>query len=266
MSPPHGIEERLAVPLPSGTVTFLFTDIEGSTQRWEAHHAAMDDAIKRHNSLMRSAMKQHDGFVFKTVGDAFCVAFARVSDGVAAAIDAQDALQKGDFSAVGGLRVRMAVHAGEAFEHDGDYFGPAVNRAARLMSVGHGGQTLVSEATRALIRSDLPKGVVLTALGAHRLKDLLEAESVWQLSTDQAATSFPPLADHYFRGGRHRQIADCGPDGGRYARSFPRRSLDSGSCSHRGSGFRIERGRQSHRDEPIRSGAGGRAHTALAQG
>jgi class 3 adenylate cyclase len=109
---------------PTGTVTFLFTDIEGSTQRWESHRAAMDDAVKRHDALLREAADRHDGYVFKANGDAFCVAFARVSDAVASACDAQRALSAQDFSAVGGLPVRMGLHAGEASERNGDYFGP----------------------------------------------------------------------------------------------------------------------------------------------
>jgi class 3 adenylate cyclase len=99
------------VALPTGTVTFLFSDIEGSTQRWEQHRAAMDAAMRRHDALMRSAVKQHHGFVFKTVGDAFCVAFVRVSDAVMSAIEAQRSLSAEDFSAAGGLRVRMGLHA-----------------------------------------------------------------------------------------------------------------------------------------------------------
>ncbi len=181
------------VSLPTGTVTFLFSDIEGSTQRWESHRAAMDAAVKRHDALMRSAMEQHNGFVFKTVGDAFCVAFARVSDAATAGIEAQRALSAEDFSTVGGLRVRMALHAGEASERNGDYFGPAVNRVARLMSIGHGGQILLSGVTRDLAHGDLLAGVSLIDLGAHRLKDLTEAEQVWQLTIDGLPTEFPPL-------------------------------------------------------------------------
>ncbi|MDQ6767920.1 MAG: NB-ARC domain-containing protein [Candidatus Eremiobacteraeota bacterium] len=182
-----------SVSLPTGTVTFLFSDIEGSTQRWETHRAAMDTAVKRHDALMRSAIEQHNGFVFKTVGDAFCVAFARVSDAVTAAIEAQRALSAEDFSAVGGLPVRIGLHAGEASERNGDYFGPAVNRVARLMSIGHGGQVLLSGSTRELAHSDLPNTVSLIDLGSHRLKDLTEPEQVWQLAIEGLPAAFPPL-------------------------------------------------------------------------
>jgi len=181
------------VSLPTGTVTFLFSDIEGSTHRWESHRAAMDGAVKRHDALVRSAVEQHNGFVFKTVGDAFCVAFARVSDAVTAAIEAQRGLSAEDFSAVGGLPVRMGLHAGEALERNGDYFGPAVNRVSRLMSIGHGGQVLLSGSTRELAHGDLPTGTSLVDLGSHRLKDLTEAEQVWQLSIDGLTANFPPL-------------------------------------------------------------------------
>jgi len=181
------------VALPTGTVTFLFSDIEGSTQRWESNRAAMDAAVKRHDALMRSALEQHNGFVFKTVGDAFCVAFARVSDAMAAAIEAQRASSAEDFSAVGGLRVRMAVHTGEASERNGDYFGPALNRVARLVSIGHGGQVLLSSATRELVHADLAAGSILIDLGLHRLKDLAEPERVWQLTASGLQVEFPGL-------------------------------------------------------------------------
>ena len=167
---------------PTGTVTFLFTDIEGSTQRWESHGEAMDEAVKRHDALLRDAIERHNGYVFKAIGDAFCVAFARVSDAVAAAIEAQRALNAEDFSTVGGLSIRIGLHAGEASERNGDYFGPVVNRVARLMSIGHGGQILLSGVTRELAHSDLPAGTSLLDLGSHRLKDLSEPEQVWQLT------------------------------------------------------------------------------------
>jgi predicted ATPase/class 3 adenylate cyclase len=178
---------------PTGTVAFLFTDIEGSTQRWESHREAMNDAVKRHDVLLRDAIDRHNGYVFKAIGDAFCVAFARVSDAVASAFEAQRALSAEDFSSVGGLTIRIGLHAGEASERNGDYFGPAVNRVARLMSIGHGGQILLSGVTRDLARSDLPAGASLLDLGAHRLKDLTEPEHVWQLTNAGLPAEFPPL-------------------------------------------------------------------------
>lgn len=179
--------------LPTGTVTFLFSDIEGSTQRWERHGEAMDAAVKRHDALMRSVMETHGGHIFKTIGDSFCVVFARVSDAVAACVQAQRALTAEDFSAVDGLRVRSALHTGEAVERDGDYFGPAVNRVARLMSIGHGGQVLVSSITRDIAQSNLPSGTAFVDLGSQRLKDLTEPEHVWQLNIADLPTEFPAL-------------------------------------------------------------------------
>ena len=183
----------LRAPLPSGTVTLLFTDIEGSTQRWESHRAAMEAALARHDTLMREAIEAHGGYVFKTVGDAFCASFADASDAMSACISAQRALYAEDFSAVGGMRVRCALHTGEAVERDLDYFGPTVNRAARLMSIGHGGQVLISGATRDLAYDDLPNGATLVDLGLRRLHDLTEPEHVWQLNIAGLPAEFPSL-------------------------------------------------------------------------
>lgn len=183
-------KKRMANPLalPTGTVTFLFSDIEGSTRRWESHPDAMVEAVKRHDALMRNAIESRGGYVFKTVGDAFCATFPRVSDAVAAALNAQRALLKEDFSQVGGLRVRLALHTGEASERDGDYFGPAVNRAARLLAVGSGGQTLLSDVTAKLAQAELPHQASLSDLGSHRLKDLAQSEHIYQLFQHRIAT------------------------------------------------------------------------------
>lgn len=175
-------------------VAFLFTDIEGSTQRWDRHRQAMDGAVKRHDSIVRDAIEGHSGYVFKTVGDAFCAAFASASDAVEAAIDVQRGLANEDFASVEGLRVRAGLHVGEASERDGDYFGPAVNRVARLMSIGHGGQVLLSGTMRGLTDARLPAGTSLVDFGLRRLKDLTEPEHVWQLTIDGLRTEFPPLA------------------------------------------------------------------------
>ena len=156
--------------LPTGTVTFAFTDIEGSTTRWERNRVAMQEALRRHNAILRAAIEQHGGRVFKTVGDAFCAAFVRPDDAVAAMAAAQQTLVAEDFSGIDGLRVRAAIHTGLADERDGDYFGPAVNRVARLMAIGHGGQILISGVTRDLARDSLPDGATLVDLGSHRLQ------------------------------------------------------------------------------------------------
>ena len=179
--------------LPTGTVTFLFTDIEGSTKRWDAYGEAMSAAVQRHDVIGRTAIEAYGGYVFKTLGDAFCVAFARPEAAVAAALDFQRALATEDFAAVGGLRVRAALHIGAADERGGDYFGPTVNRVARLLSIGHGGQTLLSGVMHDLVLGALPPQASLRDLGEHRLKDLSRPEYVYQLVAPELATEFPAL-------------------------------------------------------------------------
>lgn len=179
--------------LPTGTVTLLFTDVEGSTQRWEEQREAMTEALRRHDALVRAAIEAHGGHVFKTIGDAFCAAFWRAPEAVAAALDVQRALAKEDWDAVGGLRVRIALHSGTADERDFDYFGPAVNRVARLLAAVHGGQVVVSAATAHLSRGALPARTELRDLGEHRLKDLVEPERVWQLIAPDLPQTFPAL-------------------------------------------------------------------------
>jgi class 3 adenylate cyclase len=131
-------------PVSTGTLAFLFTDIEGSTSRWERHHDVMGDVIARHDALMRREIEVREGYVFKTVGDAVCAAFPTASLALAAGLAAQRGLDAEDWGQPGPLRVRMAVHVGAAEERDGDYFGQSVNRVARLLSAGHGGQILLS--------------------------------------------------------------------------------------------------------------------------
>jgi predicted ATPase/class 3 adenylate cyclase len=180
-------------PLPSGTVTFLFTDIEGSTERWERYREPMKAAVRKHEEIIRAAVEAHDGYVFKSIGDAQCAAFYNVADAIAAALDAQRVLQKEDWSAVDGVKVRMAVHTGHTDERQGDYFGPAVNRVARLLAIGHGGQVLVSGASTDLAQGELPSLASLRDLGAHRLKDLTHPEQVYQLTAPDLTLEFPPL-------------------------------------------------------------------------
>jgi predicted ATPase/class 3 adenylate cyclase len=184
----------LRAPLPTGTVTLLFTDIEGSTQHWEERPDEMSPALRRHDELLRAAIEAHGGHVFKTMGDQFCAAFFEASDAIAAAADAQHTLANEDWSAVGGLAVRMALHSGATDERDGDYFGPAVNRVARLLGIVHGGQIVASGATALLLRGLMPQRTELRDLGEHRLKDLIEPEHVWQLVAPGLRETFPPLA------------------------------------------------------------------------
>jgi predicted ATPase/class 3 adenylate cyclase len=168
---------------PSGVVTFLFTDIEGSTRRWEDNPDSMDDALERHDLIMRSVLQRHGGYVFSTAGDSFAVAFDRARAAVTAAVDIQRALQERSL-----LPVRIGINTGEAIERDGDYFGPAVNRAARVMSAGHGGQILVAGATAALV-DDLD----FVDLGERRLRDLSEPVRICQVHAEGLRVDFPPL-------------------------------------------------------------------------
>jgi predicted ATPase/class 3 adenylate cyclase len=180
------------VDYPSGTVAFLFTDIEGSTRLWETDRPAMAAAVERHFAILREAIAAQHGVLFKTVGDAAQAAFPTVPEAVAAAATAQSALQRETWGAPEPLRVRMAIHAGEAFPRDGDYLAPVLNRLARVLGVGHGEQILLTEAARALA-APLPADHSLEDLGAHRLRDLLEAEHIFQLCGPGLRDDFPPL-------------------------------------------------------------------------
>jgi adenylate cyclase len=179
--------------LPTGTLTFLFTDIEGSTRLWETQRAEMQTALSRHDALLRDAVTAHRGHVFKTGGDAFYAAFPTASDAVAAALEAQRSLQVEPWPTPLRLKVRMALHTGAAELRDADYFGEPLNRAARLLAAGHGEQTLVSEATSDLCRDHLPPLATLKSLGEHHLKDLTRRERVFQLLHPELPHAFPPL-------------------------------------------------------------------------
>ena len=168
--------------LPTGTVTLLFSDIEGSTRLWEAHAAAMRTALARHDALLRDCIDDHDGHVFHTASDA-----------LAAALDAQRALHREPWPEAAKLRVRMALYSGAVELRDGDYFGAPLNRVARLLAAGHGGQTLLSESTHDLCRDYLPPLASVKALGAHGLKDLGRPEMVFQVCHPDLPQSFPPL-------------------------------------------------------------------------
>lgn len=179
--------------LPTGTITFLFTDIEGSTRRWESHTEAVRTALARHDALLREAITSHGGYVFKTVGDAFYAVFDTAPDALSAAVAAQRTVQAEAWGEVGSIRVRMGLHTGAADEQDGDYFGPPLNRVARLMSTGHGGQVLLSQTTFDLVRDALPAGAGLRDLGEHRLKDLQRPERIFQFVAPDLPSDFPPL-------------------------------------------------------------------------
>jgi class 3 adenylate cyclase len=186
--------ERGFVEAPSGTVTIMFTDIEGSTRLWEGAPDSMRAALARHDAIVRDAIKAHGGFVFATGGDGFAAAFARAGDGLAAAADAQNALHAQAWPAGSELRVRMGLHAGVCDERDGDYFGPTVNRTARLAAIAHGGQIVVSGSVAATsLEPSLPGGVRLRDMGEHRLKDLGRPEHVFQVDIEGLDVDFPPL-------------------------------------------------------------------------
>src|SRR5579871_1071355 len=179
--------------LPSGTLTFLFTDIVGSTKLWETHPQAMRQALERHDTLLRQAIHDHQGHVFKTVGDAFCAAFPSASEALHAALSAHLQLQAQEWEPTGPLHVRIGLHTGAAQERDNDYFGPTLNRVARLQALGHGQQTLLSQATYELVKDRLPPQTTLEPLGRHRLKDLQAPEHVWHLRHPDLPQTYPPL-------------------------------------------------------------------------
>src|SRR6266404_281772 len=187
-------KQRANVPtLPSGTVTFLFTDIEGSTRLWETQREAMTTALQRHDALLRRCIESHGGHIFKTVGDAFYAAFATAPSAVDAALAAQRSLHAERWPERAPIRARMALHTGAAEMRGGDYFGPPLNHVARLLAVGHGGQTLLSEITHDLCRDRLPAGMTLKSLGEHGLKDLARRETVFQFCHPDLPQAFPPL-------------------------------------------------------------------------
>jgi predicted ATPase/class 3 adenylate cyclase len=179
--------------LPTGTVTFLFTDLESSSRLWEEHPEAMKSALERHDVILRDAVEGHGGQVVKTTGDGVHAAFGRADDAVAAAVDGQRALDAERWAETGPLRVRMGLHTGTAEMREGDYFGAALNRAARLTSVAHGGQVVVSQATADLARDALPDGCELVDLGEHRLRDLSRAERVYQVTAGGLERDFARL-------------------------------------------------------------------------
>jgi predicted ATPase/class 3 adenylate cyclase len=190
-----GAEEQ-TFALPTGTVTFLLSDVEGSTRRWEEAPKAMAVAIPRHYELLDDAIVGHGGVrpVEQGEGDSVVGAFSRASDAVAAAVSAQQAFASEPWPEGAELRVRMAVHTGEAqLRDDGYYLGQTLNRCARVRAAGHGGQVLVSAATAALVADRLPVDATIVDLGLHRLRDLGRPEHIGQLVHPDLASEFPLL-------------------------------------------------------------------------
>lgn len=178
----------------SQTMTFLFTDLEGSTRLWQEYPEAMQSAQARHDALLREAVESHRGRVVKTTGDGLHAAFRSAVEAVAAALAAQRALIAEAWpEETGPLRVRMGLHTGVSGEREGDFYGSEVNRAARLMSIGHGGQVLLSSATATLVRDQLPPNASVLDLGEHGLRDLERPENVFQLAHPDLPSEFGPL-------------------------------------------------------------------------
>jgi class 3 adenylate cyclase len=223
LSPPtRTVAQPALVPpvvLPHGTITFLFTDIDGSTHLWAHHPHMMGVAVAQHEALLRDAITAAGGVVFKTVGNAVYAAFASALEAVTAAVAGQRALSAEAWGLPSPLRTRMALHTGVVEERGGEYVGPAVRRVARLLDAGHGGQILLSLATEELVREQLPPDLTLRDLGIHHLKDLSLPEQVFQLGVPDLSSAFPPLESLDARRtnlpaqatpliGREREIAD----------------------------------------------------------
>ena len=180
--------------LPTGTVTFLFTDIEGSTRLIQQHPEAMKGALARHNAVLHGAIGANKGHVFQVLGDGFCSAFENAPDALAAALEAQRALHQENWGDVGAVRVRMGLHTGTVEAHGGEYASSlTLARAQRVMSAGHGGQTLLSSAAVDRVSQALPGGTTLRDLGKHKLRGLAEAENIFQFVAADLPSAFPPL-------------------------------------------------------------------------
>jgi predicted ATPase/class 3 adenylate cyclase len=191
---PAAAEGAAATGLPQGTVTFLFTDLEGSTRRWEEHPREMRDALGRHNAIVRGAVESHGGVVLSTMGDGMAAVFASARDAVRAVLAAQQELGAEEWGEVTGpLAARMGLWTGEGVLGGEHYLNPPLNRCARLMAAGHGGQALVSGPTELLVREDLPDGCALVDLGEHRLRDLARPVRIFQLTGPGLRAEFPPL-------------------------------------------------------------------------
>jgi predicted ATPase/class 3 adenylate cyclase len=178
---------------PTGTLTFLFTDIEGSTRLWDQSPGMMQTALARHDAILRNAIESSGGFVFKTVGDAFHAAFPTAAAALAAALAAQEQLLNQDWGDLGPVRVRMALDTGAAEARDGDYFGPVLNRLARIRDTAHGQQVLASRATAELLRQHLRGATELLDLGEHPLRGIQAAERIYQVVHPGLPRQFPPI-------------------------------------------------------------------------
>ena len=184
-----------SLALPTGTVTFLFTDIEGSTRLWDEHPEAMKAALARHDAILKEAVDSNHGRILQSAGDGLHAVFETALHGVAATLAAQRALSAYPWDEIKptAIRVRMGLHTGEAELRDGDYYGGTLNRAARIMAAGHGGQVLLSAVTAELVRRQLSADIDLIDLGEHHLKGLLHTERIFQVCASDLPGEFPPL-------------------------------------------------------------------------
>ncbi|MGH3158895.1 MAG: hypothetical protein ACRDNF_20305, partial [Streptosporangiaceae bacterium] len=213
---------------PSGTVTLVFTDVEGSIRLWEADRGAMAEASARLSRLVREQVEAAGGRVFKTVGEACRAVFAYPSAALASAVAVQRAVGTQAWPAGLPIRVCMALHSGACVVRDGDYVGPVANRVAGLLAVAHGGQVLVSGAAYELLVDRLPGGVGLRDLGGHQLKDLGRAERVFQVTGPGLAAKFAPLRSLDNPALRHNLPAQATSFVGRAAELAELRSLVTG--------------------------------------
>jgi predicted ATPase/class 3 adenylate cyclase len=215
--------------LPSGTVTFLFTDVEGSTKLWEKYPEAMKSALAKHDSILKEAIESNNGQVIKTTGDGVHAVFSTAIDAINASTDVQRLLQTSEFFAKRhdeaknsevSIRVRMGLHTGEAELRGGDYYGSTLNRAARIMSIGHGGQVLISETTLRIVQDHFPVDISTLDLGQHHLKGLNRPEHIYQLNASGLQQEFPPLKSQTYATnnlptqltsfvGRERELAEA---------------------------------------------------------
>ena len=179
---------------PIGIVTFLFTDIEGSTRMWDEAPEAMTGALARHDEIMRSVIEHHSGLIFKHTGDGICAAFESPGDALDAGLAVQAAFRAEVFESIGQMAVRVAIHTGEADEHHGDYRGPALNRVSRLLDVAIGGDILLTDEAEGMVRATLPRDVELADLGEHRLRDIKESGHVYYVEFPGKARTGRPAA------------------------------------------------------------------------
>jgi class 3 adenylate cyclase len=214
------------VNLPGGTVTFLFTDIEGSTRLLQELGDGYGQVVADHRRLLRDVFATAGGHEVDTQGDAFFYSFPRAKDAVRGAVEGQRALGSHSWPGGAQVRVRMGLHTGEPTVGDEGYVGMDVVRAARICSAGHGGQILVSETTRALLGNEVPDGVTVRDLGKQNLKDV-QHEHVYELSLDEAQQSFPPL-----QGNRESRADALAEQFGRRIEHYVEKELEAAFSGH----------------------------------